>query len=282
MSLATIPEALAELRAGRPIIVVDNESRENEGDVVLAAELASQEWIAWTVKNSSGFICAPMTNEIADRLELPVMVAHNEDSRGTNYTVSVDAADRLSTGISAADRAHTLRVLANLDSTPSSLHRPGHIVPLRAVDGGVRERDGHTEAAVDLLKLAGMTPVAAIAEVVSEDGEMMRLPELIEFGQRENVPVITIEALIDYLQEFHWDTPLGPVPSVPESSRVIFEVETTVPTTHGPFRMRAYRDRMTGADHVAIIAGEPGENGSLVRVHSECLTGEAFGSLECE
>ena len=282
MSLATIPEALAELRAGRPVIVVDNESRENEGDVVLAAELASQEWIAWTVKNSSGFICAPMTNEIADRLELPVMVAHNEDSRGTNYTVSVDAADRLSTGISAADRAHTLRVLANLDSTPSSLHRPGHILPLRAVEGGVRERDGHTEAAVDLLKLAGMTPVGAIAEIVADDGEMMRLPGLIELGRREGVLVITIEALIEYLQEFHCDQPLETVTPIPETSRVIFEVETTVPTTHGPFRMRAYRDRMTGADHVAIVAGAPQRDGTLVRVHSECLTGEAFGSLKCE
>lgn len=282
MSLASIPEALTELRAGRPVIVVDNESRENEGDVVLAAELASQEWIAWTVKNSSGFICAPMTNEIADRLELPVMVAANEDARGTNYTVSVDAADRLSTGISAADRAHTLRVLADLESVPASLHRPGHILPLRAVEGGVRERDGHTEAAVDLLKLAGMNPVGAIAEIVADDGEMMRLPGLIALGEREGVLVVTIEALIAYLQEFHCDQPLESVTPVPESSRVIFEVETTVPTTHGPFRMRAYRDRMTGADHVAIVSGEPAASGALVRVHSECLTGEAFGSLKCE
>jgi 3,4-dihydroxy 2-butanone 4-phosphate synthase/GTP cyclohydrolase II len=210
------------------------------------------------------------------------MVVDNEDSRGTNYTITVDAADRLSTGISASDRAHTLRVLADPSSTPRSLHRPGHIVPLRAVDGGVRERDGHTEAAVDLLKLAGMTPVGAISEVVSNDGEMMRLPELIEFGEHEGVPVITIEALIAYLQEFHWDSALDPVAPIPESSRVIFEVETTVPTTHGPFRMRAYRDRTTGADHVAIIAGDPQASGALVRVHSECLTGEAFGSLKCE
>lgn len=282
MSLATIPQALSELRAGRPVIVADNESRENEGDVILAAELASQEWIAWTVKNSSGFICAPMTNEIADRLDLPVMVANNEDSRGTNYTVSVDAADRLSTGISAADRAHTLRVLADLDSVPSSLHRPGHILPLRAVDGGVRERDGHTEAAVDLLKLAGLTPVGAIAEIVADDGEMMRLPGLIELGDREGVLVITIEALIAYLQEFHCDQQLETVTPVPETSRVIFEVETTVPTTHGSFQLRAYRDRMTGADHVAIVSGRAGAQGTLVRVHSECLTGEAFGSLKCE
>jgi 3,4-dihydroxy 2-butanone 4-phosphate synthase / GTP cyclohydrolase II len=144
MSLATIPEALDQLRAGRPVIVADNESRENEGDVILSAELASQEWIAWTVRHTSGFLCAPMTNELADRLDLPVMVVENEDVLGTNYTVSVDAADRLSTGISAADRAHTLRVLADPTSTPASLHRPGHILPLRAVDGGVRARGGHT------------------------------------------------------------------------------------------------------------------------------------------
>ncbi|MFI5062278.1 MAG: 3,4-dihydroxy-2-butanone-4-phosphate synthase, partial [Actinomycetales bacterium] len=282
MSLATIPQALSDLRAGKPVIVADNESRENEGDVIIAAELASQEWIAWTVKHSSGFICAPMTNEIADRLDLPVMVATNEDARGTNYTVSVDAAQRLSTGISAADRAHTLRVLADLDSTPASLHRPGHILPLRAADGGVRERDGHTEAAVDLLKLAGLTPVGAIAEIVADDGEMMRLPGLIELGEREDVLVITIEALIAYLQEFHCDQALDTVTPIPETSRVIFEVETMVPTTHGPFKMRAYRDRMTGADHVAIVAGNPSPTGTLVRVHSECLTGEAFGSLKCE
>ena len=280
MSLADIPTALAALREGRPIIVADNESRENEGDVIIAAELASQEWIAWLVRNSSGFICAPMTNEIADRLELPYMVLNNEDPRGTAYTVSVDAADRLSTGISAADRAHTLRVLASLDSTPSSLHRPGHVMPLRAVDGGVRERDGHTEAAVDLLKLAGLVPVAAISEIVADDGEMMRLPGLLVLGERENLPVITISSLIDYLQEFHCDAAV-PVTPIPESSRVIFEVETTVPTEHGRFRFRAYRDRMTGADHLAIISGTP-KNGALVRVHSECLTGEVFASEKCE
>ena len=281
MSLADIPTALEALRQGRPIIVADNESRENEGDVVLAAELASQEWIAWTVRNSSGFICAPMTNEIADRLELPLMVLNNEDARGTNYTVTVDAADRLSTGISAADRAHTLRVLANLESTPESLHRPGHILPLRAADGGVRERDGHTEAAVDLLKLAGLTPVAAIAEIVQDDGEMMRLPGLIQLGERDDVPVITIGALIEYLEVTHCPSKVPVAVTIPETSRVIFEIETTVPTSHGEFRFRAYRDRMTGADHLAIISGTP-KNGTLLRVHSECLTGEVFNSLKCE
>jgi 3,4-dihydroxy 2-butanone 4-phosphate synthase/GTP cyclohydrolase II len=223
-----------------------------------------------------------MTNEIADRLELPLMVADNRDPRGTAYTVSVDAADRLSTGISASDRAHTLRVLADLDSVPTSLHRPGHILPLRAVDGGVRARDGHTEAAVDLLTLAGLVPVGAISEIVQDDGEMMRLPGLLALGEREGVAVITIEALKAHLEEFHCDRALEPAVAIPEASRVIFEVETTVPTTHGTFRMRAYRDRTTGADHVAIVAGEPAAHGTLVRVHSECLTGEAFGSLKCE
>jgi len=281
MSLADIPSALAALRLGKPVIVADDEGRENEGDVIISAQMATQEWLAWTVRYSSGFICAPMTNELADRLDLPVMVLNNEDPRGTNYTISVDAADRLSTGISAADRAHTLRVLADPASTPSSLHRPGHIMPLRAKDGGVRERDGHTEAAVDLMKLAGLAPVAGISEIVAEDGEMMRLPGLLELGAREGVLVITIADLIAYLDEFHADSDLPTAQTIRESPRVDFEVETTVPTRHGDFQIRAYRDRMTGADHVALVSGTP-RDGALVRVHSECLTGEAFGSLKCE
>ncbi|MDO7881059.1 GTP cyclohydrolase II [Antiquaquibacter soli] len=281
MSLADIPAALDALRAGRPVIVVDNESRENEGDVILAAQSATQEWMAWTIRHTSGFICAPMTNEIADRLELPLMVADNQDPLGTAYTVSVDAADRYSTGISAADRAHTLRVLADMTSTPTSLRRPGHILPLRAVEGGVRTRAGHTEATVDLLKLAGLVPVGAIGEIVAEDGEMMRLPGLIALGEEAGIPVVTIEALIAYLQEWHCDSDVPVAVAIPESSRVIFEVETTVPTVHGAFRFRAYRDRMTGADHLAIIKGTPA-NGTLLRVHSECLTGEVFGSEKCE
>jgi len=281
MSLANIPVALEALRAGQPIIVADDEGRENEGDVIIAAESASQEWVAWMVKHTSGFICAPMTNDIADRLDLPPMVEHNQDPRGTAYTVTVDAADRLSTGISASDRAHTLRVLADPTATPERLTRPGHIMPLRAVDGGVRERDGHTEAAVDLLKLAGLTPVAAISEIVADDGEMERLPGLIALGERENVPVITIESLLRFMEEKRCEADPQAVVQVPESSRVSFEVETNVPTQHGVFRVRAYRDRSTGADHVAWISGNP-TNGTLIRVHSECLTGEAFGSLKCE
>jgi 3,4-dihydroxy 2-butanone 4-phosphate synthase/GTP cyclohydrolase II len=281
MSLADIPTALAALAEGRPIIVADNESRENEGDLIIAAQFATQEWLAFLIRHTSGFICAPMTNEIADRLELPYMVLDNQDPLGTAYTVTVDAADRFSTGISAADRAHTLRVLATIESTPASLNRPGHILPLRAVDGGVRERPGHTEAAIDLLKLAGLIPVGAIGEIVADDGEMMRLPGLIEFGEREEIPVVTITALIEYLQEWHCDSEVPMAVAIPETSRVIFEVETTVPTEHGAFRFRAYRDRQTGADHLAIISGNP-TNGALIRVHSECLTGEVFASEKCE
>jgi 3,4-dihydroxy 2-butanone 4-phosphate synthase/GTP cyclohydrolase II len=283
MTIATIPQALDALRAGRPVIVADDEGRENEGDVILAAQFATREWIAWTIRHSSGYLCAPMTNAIADRLELPPMVAHNEDPRGTAYTISVDAADRITTGISAHDRAHTLRVLADPASGPSDLLRPGHVLPLRAVAGGVRSRPGHTEAAVDLMTLAGLEPVGVIAELVEDDGDMMRLPALIELGRQSDLPVITIADLIEHL-EAHPDAAgacdrRGDETDV--ESAVRFEVETTIPTTHGTFRVRAYRDRETGADHVAIISGDP-TDGAIVRVHSECLTGEAFGSLKCE
>ncbi|MET0933207.1 MAG: GTP cyclohydrolase II [Mycetocola sp.] len=293
MSLATIPEALAALRQGKPVLVADDEGRENEGDVILSAELATRDWVAWTVRNTSGYICAPMTNEIADRLELPIMVNKSQDLRQTAYTITVDAADRITTGISAADRAHTLRALGNPDAVPTDLIRPGHIVPLRAVDGGVRQRAGHTEAAVDLMILAGLTPVGAICEVVDDDGDMMRLPGLIALGERDSLPVITIAALIDYMNTRE-ASPVGSAPiaagdfdvddrePVATTSPVLFEVETSVPTTHGTVRVRAYRDRNTGADHVAILAGDYTAPGAVVRVHSECLTGEAFGSLKCE
>ena len=286
MTLSTIPDVLDALRAGKPVIVADDESRENEGDAIMAAEFATQEWLAWMIRHTSGYLCAPMPNAIADRLELPPMVERNEDVRGTAYTISVDAADRVSTGISAADRAHTLRVLADPASTPDRLIRPGHVIPLRAVDGGVRERAGHTEAAVDLMRLAGLEPVAVIGELVEDGGDMMRLPGLIALGAREGLPVTTVAALIEWMNEWHAGLSLesGERISVPESSRVAFEVETSLPTEHGVFRVRAYRDRSTGADHVAIISGDPSldPEGAIVRVHSECLTGEAFGSLKCE
>jgi len=197
--LASVGTAIAALAAGRPAIVADDESRENEGDIVLAAELATPEWIAWTVRHSSGFICAPVSAAIADALDLPPMVARNEDVRGTAYTVTVDAAVGVTTGISAHDRARTLRVLADPASARDDLHRPGHVVPLRARPGGVRERAGHTEAAIDLVVAAGLRPAAAICEIVDESGGMMRLPGLLALGAREGVPVITIAALAEWL-----------------------------------------------------------------------------------
>ncbi|MCC4907907.1 GTP cyclohydrolase II [Microbacterium sp. cx-59] len=278
MSLSPIPVALDALRAGKPVIVADDENRENEGDVILSAQLATPEWIAWTVRHSSGFICAPMPAEWADRLDLPPMVEVNQDARGTAYTVSVDASSGVTTGISAADRARTLNVLADTASVPTSLIRPGHVLPLRAVEGGVRERSGHTEAAVDLMRLAGLEPVGAIAEIVAEDGSMMRLPGLIELGARDDIPVITIEQLIAYLQDTE---PIDAVVAASHRRRVSLRAEATVPTSHGEFRFLAYKDRITGTDHIAVVSGEL-DDAPLVRVHSECLTGEAFGSLKCE
>lgn len=280
MSITTIDVAIAALREGRPVIVVDDEGRENEGDLVMSAQLATASWIAFLVRHTSGYLCAPLTAARADELALPLMVLENEDERQTAYTVTVDAADRSTTGISADDRAHTLRVLADPASTPASLRRPGHVVPLRAVEGGVRERKGHTEATVELLQLAGLAPVGVIGELVEDDGEMRRLPSLIRFGEEHDLPVITIEDLVEHLDA-------GSIPSAcrggasQEDARVSFEVETHVPTRFGTFRMAAYRDRQTGADHVAIVAGELGPE-ALVRVHSECLTGEALHSLKCE
>ncbi|WP_308423420.1 GTP cyclohydrolase II [Microbacterium nanhaiense] len=277
MQLSTIDEALEALRAGRPVLVADDENRENEGDVILSAQLATPEVIAWTVRYTSGYLCAPMPQEWADRLDLSPMVARNEDARGTAYTVSVDAAEGVTTGISASDRARTVNVLADPESTPSSVIRPGHILPLRAVPGGVRQRAGHTEAAVDLMKLAGLSPVGVIGEVLAEDGEMMRLPGLIELGKRESIPVITIEALAAYLDDAD---PAEQTVTAPRG--VSLRADTLVPTSHGDMRFMAYRDRATGTDHIAIVSGELGQEAPLVRVHSECLTGEAFGSLKCE
>lgn len=283
MSIATIEEAIEAIAAGRPIIVADDEDRENEGDVILSAELATPEWIAWTVRWSSGLLCAPMTNEVADQLDLPMMVANNEDVRQTAYTVTVDAAHGITTGISASDRATTVRALAGADAKPEDVRRPGHVLPLRAVDGGVRVRNGHTEATVEMMRLAGLRPVGVIAEIVADDGEMMRMPGLLELGERENIPVVTIEQLVDYLNEHDPD---GTPAESMHKRQVSLRAETVLPTEHGDFRARAYRDRRNGVDHIALVATAPdgslpGDD-SLVRVHSECITGEAFDSLKCE
>ena len=276
MTLSTIEEALDALRAGKPILVADDENRENEGDAIMAAEFATPEWIAWMVRNTSGYLCAPMPEALANKLTLPLMYRDNQDKLKTQYTVSVDAAVGVTTGISAADRARTLRVLSDPTSTPSDLVRPGHVIPLRASSGGVLARPGHTEATVDLLKLAGLHPVGVIGEMVAEDGTMMRLNELMQLGIKEGLPVITIEQLVKHRTA----TPNFPDEIV--SSRVRFEAEANVPTSHGPLKMRGYFDNKTGADHVAIISGNPTGDDVLVRMHSECITGEAFGSLKCE
>ena len=262
------------------MLVADNEDRENEGDAILAAELATPEWISWIVSNTTGFLCVPMEDSRANALDLPLMWRNNKDPHMTNYTITVDATNRISTGVSAEDRANTARVLADPASTPESFIRPGHMLPLRAKPGGIMERDGHTEAAVDLLKLADLTPVGVIGEMVRKsDGSMMRLPELLEVGKREGLPVITIEQMKQYILD---ENPVQLQQHEEPQNRVVCEAEANVPTSHGPLRMRGYYDRATGADHVALIAGTPTGENVLVRVHSECITGEAFGSLKCE
>jgi 3,4-dihydroxy 2-butanone 4-phosphate synthase/GTP cyclohydrolase II len=276
MELATVEQALETLKAGKPVLVVDHRNRENEGDAIMAAQFASPEWIAWMVKHTSGFLCAPMAESLANRLELPLMTNSNQDRYRTQYTVSVDAAAGVTTGISASDRATTLQILANPDSQPEHLIRPGHVIPLRAHPDGVFGRPGHTEATVDLLKLAGLVPVGVIAEMVSENGEMMRLPELLTVGEKENLPVISIEQIFDYRETAE------AIPSDTTVERIRFEAEAQMPSTHGNFKLRGYYDTRTTADHVAIIAGNPTGENVLVRMHSECITGEAFGSKKCE
>jgi 3,4-dihydroxy 2-butanone 4-phosphate synthase/GTP cyclohydrolase II len=266
--LSTIEEAFEALRAGLPVLVTDDEDRENEGDVILAAGTATTEWMAWTIRHTSGYICAPMSETRADRLGLPLMVADNRDPRLTAYTVTVDAAHGVTTGISAADRAHTIRTLAQEGSIPSDFNRPGHVVPLRARNGGVLVRGGHTEAAVDLCRLAGLAPVGAIGELVHDDGSMMRLPAVLALGAEFSLPVTTIAALIAWRQL---------------NDRVERLAETLMPTEHGTFRVLGYRDRLTGDEHLALISPK-GLSGRapLARLHSECLTGDVFGSLRCD
>jgi len=273
--VSRIEAALDAIRVGRPVLVSDDADRENEGDVILAAHQATPEWIAWTVRHTSGLLCAPMTGARADALDLPAMVADNQDPKQTAYTVTVDAARGVTTGISAADRATTLRVLADPTATARDLIRPGHILPLRARPGGVLERPGHTEAAVDLCALAGVPQVGVIAELVADDGSMMRMPGIEDLGARHNLPVLTIEELRNYRAVHSFPAPVVP------TGRIVRGDETLMPTRFGTFRAVGYLDRQTGADHVALLAGTPSD-GSLVRVHSECLTGESFASQRCE
>jgi len=266
--LSSIEQAFEALKCGLPVLVLDDEDRENEGDVILSAATLTTKWMAWTIRHTSGYICAPMPEGTADRLGLPPMVANNQDPRGTAYTVTVDAAEGVTTGISAADRAHTIRLLGQEDSTASDFTRPGHVVPLRARPGGVLVRGGHTEATVDLCRLAGLAPVGAIGELVHDDGSMMRLPAVLELGARHNLPVITIEALIAWRKRH---------------DRVERLAETRLPTRHGLLRVVGYRDLLTGDEHLALVSpkGLPGR-APLARLHSECLTGDVFGSQRCD
>ncbi|MCF4120769.1 GTP cyclohydrolase II [Antribacter sp. KLBMP9083] len=295
--LATVPEALLELAAGRPVLVADDAGREDEVDVILAASAATAEWVAWTVRHTSGYLCAPLPAARADALGLPLMVARSEDPRGTAYTVSVDAAVGVTTGISASDRARTLRVLADPASGPEDLIRPGHVLPLRAVPGGVLERPGHTEAAVDLVRLAGLGEVGAIAELVHDDGEMVRLPAARALAAREGLVVLTVAELVAWRREH--DNAVGGAGQGGEPAlegmgdegpvaRVQRVAEAALPTAYGDFRAIAYRDLRTGAEHLALVPQGPASDlwadrtSTMVRVHSECLTGDAFGSLRCD
>lgn len=293
--LASIEEAVAEIRAGRPVVVVDDADRENEGDVVMAAAAATPEWVGWTVRHSSGYICAPMPNELADALELPLMVPTNQDPLRTQYTVSVDAAAGVTTGISAADRARTLRVLADSATVPGDLIRPGHVLPLRAHPGGVLARNGHTEAAVDLCRAAGLPPVGMICELVDDVGEPLRLPQLLELARRDGLLVMSIADLVVWRREqAGTGSPAEPdrLPAPDVRRRVRHVASADLPTRHGTFRVHAYTDTLTGAEHLAVAAAgpsgpagpgdTPGSRGVLVRVHSECLTGDALGSLRCD
>ncbi|HLT10035.1 MAG TPA: bifunctional 3,4-dihydroxy-2-butanone-4-phosphate synthase/GTP cyclohydrolase II [Micromonosporaceae bacterium] len=265
----TIEYAIAQIAAGRPVVVVDDEDRENEGDLIFAAQMATPELVAFMVRHTSGFICAPLTEAEADRLELPPMYYTNQDRRGTAYTVTVDAREGITTGISAAERAHTIRLLADESTQPSDLSRPGHVVPLRAREGGVLRRPGHTEAAVDLARLAGLRPAAALCELVNDDGTMMRLPQLTEFAATHGLVMISIADLIAYRRT--------------HERQVEKVAETRLPTEFGVFRAVGYRSLTDGRDHIALVCGDLGDGENvLVRVHSECLTGDVFGSLRCD
>ncbi|GAA1630007.1 3,4-dihydroxy-2-butanone-4-phosphate synthase [Georgenia ruanii] len=287
---ARVGAALAALRQGRPVLVADDAARENEVDVVLAARTASAAWLAWTVRHTSGYLCAPMPAARADALDLPPMVRRSEDPRGTAYAVAVDAARGVTTGISAADRATTLRTLADPASGPADLLRPGHVLPLRAVPGGVLERGGHTEAAVDLVRLAGEGEVGAIAELVADDGEMLRLPGAARLAARDGLVLLSVADLVAHRRERERVA----APAANATARVRRTGTATLPTAAGPFAVHGYRDLRTGAEHLALVAAAPGgapprpgggATGSpvpLVRVHSECLTGDALGSLRCD
>jgi 3,4-dihydroxy 2-butanone 4-phosphate synthase/GTP cyclohydrolase II len=267
--LDSIEDALRELRAGRPIIAIDDADRENEGDLIFAAQMATPELVAFMIRHTSGYVCVGMTGEDLDRLGLPPMTAVNEDRRGTAYAVSVDARSVVSTGISAADRALTIKVLSDSATEPYELTRPGHVMPLRSVPGGVLRRAGHTEAAVDLARMAGLNPAGALCELVNDDGSMMHAPQCRDFADEHGLVLISIEDLIRFRRR--------------NESQIERVAIASLPTEFGVFAAHGYRSTIDGSEHVALVVGDVGDGeGVLTRVHSECLTGDVFGSLRCD
>ncbi len=270
--LDPVERAVNDIRDGKAVVVVDDERRENEGDIIFAADAATPELLAFTVRHTSGVICAPMEGEALDRLALPLMVERNQERMRTAYTISVDAADGVTTGISAADRATTIRRLADPAARPGDFVRPGHVFPLRYRPGGVLARPGHTEAAVDLARLAGRTPAGVLAEVVNDDGTMARLPRLREFCDEHDLALISIEQLAEHRRR-----------TEPLVTRV---TETRLPNRYGMWRAYGYAGAIDGSEHVALVYGDAGDladgENVLVRAHSECLSGDALGSLRCD
>jgi 3,4-dihydroxy 2-butanone 4-phosphate synthase/GTP cyclohydrolase II len=269
MSLARIEDAIAVIAAGGMVIVVDDEGRENEGDLVMAADAADAASLAFIINHTSGVVCVPMLGEDLQRLEVPMMVVRNEDPKGTAYTVSVDAVSGVTTGISASDRARTIRVLADAHTTAADIGRPGHVFPLRYQPGGVLRRAGHTEAAVDLVRLAGRGTAGVIAELVNADGTMQTLDDLEGFAAEHGLLIASIADLIAY--------------RLRHESIVERVVETVLPTPYGEWRLIGYRSTVDEIDHVALILGDvEGVADVMVRMHSECLTGDVFRSLRCD
>jgi 3,4-dihydroxy 2-butanone 4-phosphate synthase / GTP cyclohydrolase II len=267
--LDDVERAIADIAAGRAAVVVDDADRENEGDIIFAASKATTALMAFAIRHTSGVICVPMPGEELDRLQLPLMTAQNKERMRTAFTVSVDARDGVTTGISAADRARTVRALVDSATEPYELVRPGHIFPLRYAEGGVLRRPGHTEAAVDLARLAGLAPVGVLAEVVNDDGTMARLPALRAFADEHGLALISIAQLIEYRRH---------------SERMVSRVvETRLPNLSGEWRALGYLSSVDGTEHLALVLGDIATAGPvLVRMHSECLTGDVFGSQRCD
>lgn len=265
----TIPSVLDDIRGGRMVIVTDDEDRENEGDLVMAAECVTPAAVNFMSRFGRGLICTPITEERATQFGLQRMVAHNRELYKTDFTVSVDAASGITTGISASDRSATIRILANPHGEPNDLVQPGHIFPLQAKAGGVLRRAGHTEAGVDLARLAGLDPSGVICEILNEDGSMARLPDLVVFAKEHGLKICTIRDLIAYRRSIE--------------KLVIREQEIHMPTGYGDFQLYLYRSALDGQHHLALVKGDvSGDEPILVRVHSECLTGDVFGSLRCD